>query len=76
MGPEAANVDVGLGHLGMGEQEPRTEHGLSKHIEDRIGNDLLVDGGNASTVGNTPDDLQCVSLLLRDDERGDLALTG
>lgn len=61
VGPEAAQLDVGLGDGSVGVQQPRTEDGLREHVEDGVGDDLLVDIGDAGTVSNTPDDLEAVS---------------
>lgn len=55
MGPVSTNLNIGLGHLGVSEQEPESEDGLRKDVEDGVGDDLSVDGGLAGTVGNTPD---------------------
>jgi hypothetical protein len=55
VGPEAVKLDVALGHVGMSNQEPRTKDTLGEDIEDGVSNDLTVDAGLASTVGNTPD---------------------
>lgn len=55
MSPETAKVDVGLGHVHVGEKEPQTEDGLGKHVENGIRDDLGVDRSPTGTVGNTPD---------------------
>ena len=43
MGPEPAEVDVGLRHVHVGEEEPQTEDGLGKHVENGVSNDLSID---------------------------------
>jgi hypothetical protein len=55
VGPEAADIDVGVSHLGMSKKEPGTEDWLGKNVKDGVGNDFLINGGNAGSVGNTPD---------------------
>jgi hypothetical protein len=39
----------------VGEEEPCTEDGLGKNVEDGVGDDLLVNVHVAATVSNTPD---------------------
>ena len=55
VGPEAADVDVGLRHAGVGEEQPSTEDWLGEDVEDGVGNNLSIDTNNSSTVSNTPD---------------------
>ena len=54
VGPEATKVDISLAELGVSDDQPRTEDGLSKDIKDSVGNDLLVNGHLAGTVGDAP----------------------
>ena len=56
IGPEAINLEMSLRHLAVGKQEPGAEDWLGEDIEDSVGDDLLVDTENASTVGDAPDD--------------------
>lgn len=53
--PETADLDVGLRHADVREQEPSAEDGLREDIEDGVGDDLLVDVHVAGAVGDTPD---------------------
>ena len=53
--PETANLDISLRHTHVGEQEPCTKDRLGKNVEDGVGNDLIIDGSNARTIGNAPD---------------------
>lgn len=39
----------------MGEEEPETEDGLGKDVEDSVGDDFAVDVDVAGSVGDTPD---------------------
>lgn len=55
VGPEATEVNVGLGHIGVGDEKPDTEDGLGEDVKDSVGNDLGVDRELARAVGNTPD---------------------
>ena len=55
MSPEAAELNVSLGHVHMGQKEPQAEHGLGQNIEDGIGNNLAVNVDVAGAIGNTPD---------------------
>ena len=48
----------------MGEEEPGTEDGLGKDVKDGIGDDLLVNGGVAGAVSDTPDTESGVSACL------------
>lgn len=54
VGPPAADVNVGLRHVGVGEEQPEAEDGLGEHVEDGVCDDLGIDAGNAGAVGNTP----------------------
>jgi hypothetical protein len=55
VGPKASEVNVGLGHLGVGDEEPDAENGLGKDIKNGVGDDLTIDGKFAGSVSNTPD---------------------
>ena len=55
LAPEATDLNVGLGDALVGEKEPGTEDGLGEDVKDGVGNDLLVDGGSAGAVSDTPD---------------------
>lgn len=55
LGPEAIELDVGLGHVGVGEKEPEAEDDLGEDVEDGVGDDFSVDRGDARAVGDTPD---------------------
>jgi hypothetical protein len=55
VGPEATNLNLGLAKLGVGEQQPGTEDGLSKNVKNGVGNDLAVDTNVAGTVSKAPD---------------------
>lgn len=55
VGPESTEVNVGVSHLGMGDEEPCTEDWLGEDVKDSVGNDLLINRGDAGTVSNTPD---------------------
>jgi len=56
VGPEAAELDLSLGHALVGEEQPGTKDRLGEQIEDGVGNDFLVNGHLARAVGNTPND--------------------
>lgn len=64
VGPEASELDVSLGELGVGEEEPEAEDWLGEDVEHGVGDDLLVDAEDAASVGNSPD---AVSLLAKSD---------
>ena len=55
LGPEATNINVGLGHAGMGNEEPCTKDDLGENIEDGVGNNFAINADPAGTVGNSPD---------------------
>ncbi len=73
MGPEAFNVGgAGLvrrivqdgmddlpGHGVMSEEEPESENGLGENVKNGIGDDLGVDVGDAGTISDTPDAVEC-----------------
>jgi len=66
LGPEAVEVDVRLGHVGVSEEEPQAEDGLGEDIEDGVANDLSIDAGDASTVGNTPDAVKSININVKE----------
>lgn len=43
----------------MGEEEPESENGLGKDIEDGVCNDLGVNVDVARSIGDTPDAMTC-----------------
>lgn len=43
----------------MGEEEPESENGLGKDIEDGVCNDLGVNVDVARSIGDTPDAITC-----------------
>jgi hypothetical protein len=55
MGPEATEINASLWELGVSEKEPEAENWLRKNIENGVGDNLLVHGKNARSVGYTPD---------------------
>jgi hypothetical protein len=59
VGPETAKVDLGLAELSVGDDQPSTEDGLSKNIEDSVSDDLAIDTNTAGTVGEAPDTRCC-----------------
>jgi hypothetical protein len=54
VGPEATKVHIGLAELGVSDDQPSTEDGLSKNIKDSVGNDLAIDTDLAGTVSEAP----------------------
>lgn len=54
VGPEATEIDVGLGDVGVGDQEPETEDGLGENVKNSVGNDLSINGELARAIGDTP----------------------
>lgn len=54
MSPVAAELDIGLGDLAVGNEQPKAEDGLGEDIENGVEDDLGVDADLASTVGDTP----------------------
>jgi len=42
-------------HSVVSEEEPEAEDGLGEDVEDGVRDDLSIDIGNASSIGNTPD---------------------
>ena len=55
VGPEAADVDIGLWHADVGEQKPGTKDWLGENVKHSIGDDLLVNIHVAAAVSNAPD---------------------
>lgn len=53
--PEAGELDVGLGHSLVCEQEPCTKYAFGKDIKDCVSNDLGVDTQLVSCMGDGPD---------------------
>lgn len=58
VGPEAAKLDVSLGHSPMLNQKPDAEDGLSEDVEDCVSDDLATDVNMAATISDTPDTVQ------------------
>lgn len=54
MGPEAAELNVGLRNARVLHQEPGTENSLSEDIKNGVGNDLAVDGQAAGAIPKAP----------------------
>ena len=54
VGPEATKVDISLTELSVGDDQPSTEDGLSKDIEDSIGDDLAVDTDTTGAISEAP----------------------
>ena len=55
IGPEAAKVNIGFAELGVGDDQPSTEDGLCKNVEDGVGNDLAINTYAAGTISEAPD---------------------
>lgn len=55
MGPEAAELNIGLGHVQMSQEQPETKDRLSEDVKDSIGNDFSININIKGAVGNTPD---------------------
>jgi len=53
--PEAVDLNVGLRDALVGEEEPCTEDGLGEDVKDGVSDDLLVNGGVAGAISDTPD---------------------
>jgi hypothetical protein len=69
VGPEATEVNIGLTELSVGDDQPGTEDGLGKNIEDGVGDDLAIDTNTAGTVSEAPDAAyvsSCSSLVVRE----------
>jgi hypothetical protein len=54
MSPETSEINIGLGHLGVGKEEPETEDGLGENVQDSISDDLSVDRHFSGAISNTP----------------------
>lgn len=46
----------------MGEEEPESENGLGKDVEDSVGDDLRVNVDVARSISDTPDAARCQCL--------------
>ena len=55
VGPEAAKLNLALGHVGMSDEQPGTEDTLGKDVENGISNDLAINTDLAGAIGKTPD---------------------
>ena len=55
LGPESTDVNVGLWHADVGEEQPGTEDWLGQDVEDSVGDDLLINVHVAATISDTPD---------------------
>lgn len=52
--PEATEVNVSLTELSVGDDQPRAEDGLSKHIKDGVGHNLTINTNLAGAVSEAP----------------------
>jgi hypothetical protein len=59
VGPEATELNLALAKLGVGEQQPGAEDGLSKNVKNGVGDDLAVNTNTAGAVGEAPDTVNC-----------------
>jgi hypothetical protein len=59
VGPEAAKVNISLTELSVGDDQPGTEDGLSKNIENGVGDDLAVNTDTAGAISEAPDTRDC-----------------
>ena len=59
VGPEATKVDISLAELGVSDDQPGTEDGLSKNIKDGVGNNLAIDTNLTGTVSEAPNTRCC-----------------
>lgn len=57
--PEATEVNISLAKLSVGDDQPSSEDGLSKNIEDGIGDNLAVNTDAAGTISEAPDTAYC-----------------
>jgi hypothetical protein len=58
VGPETSKVNVGLGHLRVGNKEPDAKDGLGEDVKNGVSDDFGVDRDLARSVGNTPDTIE------------------
>lgn len=52
--PEAAELDVSLGHVHVCEKKPEAKDGLSEDIQDSVGDDFTIDVNVARPIRDTP----------------------
>jgi hypothetical protein len=69
--PEATEINVGLWHLGVGDEQPGPEDWLGEDVKDGIGNDLLVDIEDTGSVSDSPDAAMMSGLFKRPDSLED-----
>ena len=57
VGPEAAELNVGLGDGCVGVQKPGTKDRLGQNVQYAVSDYLLTNGRDTGAICNTPDDL-------------------
>lgn len=63
--PEATEINIGLRHLCVSNEEPCTEDWLGKNVKYGIGNNLLVDIEDERSVSDGPDAVKISELFKR-----------
>jgi hypothetical protein len=53
--PEATEVNVSLGHPGVGHEKPGTEDGLGEDVQNSISDDFSIDRHVSGAISNSPD---------------------
>ena len=59
MGPEATELNIGLWHVDMGQEEPKTKDRLGENIENSVSDDLTVNINISRAVSDAPDTTIC-----------------
>ena len=63
MSPEASEINVGLWHVHVSEQEPKAEDGFGKDVKNGVGDDLAINIDLPGTIGDTPNAVVMVRRL-------------
>ena len=58
-GPETSEGWLIGTHAIMGEDKPKSKDRLGEDVKDSVGDDFLVEIGNTTTIGNTPNTRFC-----------------
>lgn len=64
--PPSSDLDVRLGKLPVRHKQPEAKDRLGEDVEDSVCNNLGIDTRASSAIGNAPDTVTFISMLLKE----------